>query len=514
MLGMIDVSGVVRVRGRVRVGGVTETLISEIGELVTGQWIHVALTHNGTIMTLYIAGVEVSSTTLVGTVDTDATMAVAIGAQPPGAGGRFFDGLIDEVHIYQRSLSSAEVHALADAPNRPPLASPDSYQTPIDTQLLVNAGSGVLANDTDQDGDDLTAILVADVSNGTLSLASDGSFTYDPTTSYDGPDGFTYKANDGALDSNTASVTLTVGDPPAASYPNTPSEVGITDAACPNWDATKTTTSSITTTANNQTISYYQLSGAVLVEHNDVTIDCVRIGTLGTPSNATYGIDNKGGTGGTGLTVTNTEVFMNGNKPNGNKGILTQKNDATIQDSYFRGAVDEIFFTGSRILINHNYIDCMMGRGAETPHMDTIQTTGTATDVAITNNYLNGLGCSDSEHNTDTHNSANVFMQNAYGPITNVLISGNRIHGGGKGIHIDEDPESKPAGGRITEVTITNNVITKNFTRYGSYIGNFSWSPAGPDCLDWSGNTFDDETAWTTGNVGSPPCTQPAPPIP
>ncbi len=37
---------------------------------------------------------------------------------------------------------------------------------------------GVLANDTDENDDVLTAVLDADVSNGTLSLSSDGSFTY------------------------------------------------------------------------------------------------------------------------------------------------------------------------------------------------------------------------------------------------------------------------------------------------------------------------------------------------
>src|SRR5207247_6908731 len=50
----------------------------------------------------------------------------------------------------------------------------DSYTTPEDTTLTV-AAPGVLANDTDVDGDPLTAILVTGPAHGTLSLNNDGS---------------------------------------------------------------------------------------------------------------------------------------------------------------------------------------------------------------------------------------------------------------------------------------------------------------------------------------------------
>ena len=67
--------------------------------------------------------------------------------------------------------------------------------------------NGVLDNDTDVDGDTLTAVLVAGPTNGTVTLNADGSFTYTPTGNFTGTDTFTYNANDGALDSNTATVT-------------------------------------------------------------------------------------------------------------------------------------------------------------------------------------------------------------------------------------------------------------------------------------------------------------------
>src|SRR5437867_1433618 len=61
----------------------------------------------------------------------------------------------------------------------PVAANDDSYTTPEDTQLTVSA-PGVLANDSDVDGDALSAVLVSNPTHGTLTLNGDGSFTYMP----------------------------------------------------------------------------------------------------------------------------------------------------------------------------------------------------------------------------------------------------------------------------------------------------------------------------------------------
>ena len=83
------------------------------------------------------------------------------------------------------------------------------YSTNEDTPLTV-AAPGVLGNDTDVDGPTLTAVLVTGPAHGTLTLNADGSFTYTPAANYNGPDSFTYKANDGIADRNVATVTITV----------------------------------------------------------------------------------------------------------------------------------------------------------------------------------------------------------------------------------------------------------------------------------------------------------------
>jgi len=113
--------------------------------------------------------------------------------------------------------------------NTAPAATADSYSMDEDTTL--NAGSappalngvlplGVLANDTDYESDVLSATLVSGPSNGVLTLNADGSFSYTPTANWFGTDAFTYKCNDGALDSGNATVTITVNDVPDVTLAN------------------------------------------------------------------------------------------------------------------------------------------------------------------------------------------------------------------------------------------------------------------------------------------------------
>ena len=104
--------------------------------------------------------------------------------------------------------------------NDAPVAVDDTYTTSEDTPLTVVA-PGVLGNDTDVEGDTLTAGLVSGPVHGTLTLYADGSFTYTPDAGWLGTDSFTYAASDGTANSNPATVTLTVTAAPAP-IPPTP----------------------------------------------------------------------------------------------------------------------------------------------------------------------------------------------------------------------------------------------------------------------------------------------------
>ena len=96
--------------------------------------------------------------------------------------------------------------------NHAPVAVNDVYNINQDTPLHPPA-PGVLGNDTDADGDSLTAHLVSGPSHATtFVLNANGSFSYVPVAHFTGVDSFTYKANDGIDDSNVATVTINIAD--------------------------------------------------------------------------------------------------------------------------------------------------------------------------------------------------------------------------------------------------------------------------------------------------------------
>lgn len=88
--------------------------------------------------------------------------------------------------------------------NLPPEVLDDTYAATEDQSLNV-AAPGVLANDSDNESDPISAMLVVDVGFGTLSLSADGGFLYTPDPNFCGDDSFSYRAND-ALGSSAIAV--------------------------------------------------------------------------------------------------------------------------------------------------------------------------------------------------------------------------------------------------------------------------------------------------------------------
>ena len=117
---------------------------------------------------------------------------------------RAFDG---------QALSNLATVTLTVSPvNDAPVAVNDAYNVTEDVTLTrPQRQQGVLANDTDVEGTTLGAVLVSGPTHGQLTLSTvDGSFSYVPALNYNGPDSFTYRATDGALQSGVATVTLTI----------------------------------------------------------------------------------------------------------------------------------------------------------------------------------------------------------------------------------------------------------------------------------------------------------------
>ena len=93
--------------------------------------------------------------------------------------------------------------------NSAPIAADDAYGTVEGVQLIISA-PGILANDSDANGQSLQSILVSNPDNGSLTLSADGSFIYAPSANFVGTDFFTYAANDGTMESNIATVFIKV----------------------------------------------------------------------------------------------------------------------------------------------------------------------------------------------------------------------------------------------------------------------------------------------------------------
>jgi hypothetical protein len=91
-----------------------------------------------------------------------------------------------------------------------PVARDDSYETDEDTPLVMDAQSGVLANDFDGNNPQLMVILGRSPEHGTIELGDDGSFTYTPAARFAGQDEFSYFVDAPLFDSGEATVTLTV----------------------------------------------------------------------------------------------------------------------------------------------------------------------------------------------------------------------------------------------------------------------------------------------------------------
>ncbi|HEX8164633.1 MAG TPA: Ig-like domain-containing protein, partial [Beijerinckiaceae bacterium] len=119
------------------------------------------------------------------------------------------------------SAADSNVGTITVAVNDSPVAQDGTAAGNEDAPISGNA----VATDTDNTSAQLTYGLVGQnggAQHGTVALNADGSFTYTPAADFNGSDSFAFKANDGAADSNTATVAVTVSavnDPVTSSAP-------------------------------------------------------------------------------------------------------------------------------------------------------------------------------------------------------------------------------------------------------------------------------------------------------
>src|SRR5205814_10592893 len=99
--------------------------------------------------------------------------------------------------------NTATVTITITAVNDAPVATDQTVTTDEDTAKAITLSA------TDVEGSPLTYAIVSGPAHGTLTGTAP-ALTYTPAANYSGPDSFTFKANDGSLDSNVATVTIAV----------------------------------------------------------------------------------------------------------------------------------------------------------------------------------------------------------------------------------------------------------------------------------------------------------------
>jgi hypothetical protein len=179
-----------RLRFRLRTGTTTTMVTASSGNLSVNTWYHAVATYDGATMRLYLNGVPVGSTAKTGTLATSASVPVSIGRNPAGTGADYLSGAIDDVRIFTRALTAAEVIALFNEPVVPPVNHTPVVTNPGNRTIRTGPFSVTIAA-SDADGDALTYTasglpfgLSINASNGTISgTAAAGSYNITVTVS-------------------------------------------------------------------------------------------------------------------------------------------------------------------------------------------------------------------------------------------------------------------------------------------------------------------------------------------
>lgn len=143
-LWMVSALDKTKLRFRLRTDGNTTTLISDANQLRTNEWMHVAATYDGTAMQLYLNGLLIGTTNKSGQIDSDPDVEVALGNQPRNATGgpRPFAGLLDEVRIYGKVLTSEEVNTIYQAQDIQVSIKDEFNKNPV--KIYPNPSNGII----------------------------------------------------------------------------------------------------------------------------------------------------------------------------------------------------------------------------------------------------------------------------------------------------------------------------------------------------------------------------------
>jgi hypothetical protein len=194
---------------RIRIGTTTSTATGTT-KLVLNTWTHIASTYDGAVLRFYVNGTQVSTANVTGNMVTTTNM-LRIGGST-ALGTQYFAGLIDEVRIYNKALTQAQIQADMNTPVAPDVTNPVVNITAPATGNV----SGTL-NITANASDNIAVVGVQFKLNGanlgTEDIAAPYSVPWNTSTVLNGPYTLTAVARDAAGNSTTSvGVAVTVNN--------------------------------------------------------------------------------------------------------------------------------------------------------------------------------------------------------------------------------------------------------------------------------------------------------------
>jgi large repetitive protein len=175
------------------------------------------VTEEGAPVSIALTATDKDSTSLTFTVVSGPTKGALSGSAPnltytPAPGFNGSDSFTFRASDGSAVSNTATVSITVTAVNEPPVAAAGSATTAEDASVAIKLSA------SDPDGDALSYVIVTAPSKGKLSGTAP-NLTYTPAADFHGVDSFTFRASDGVLASNTATVSITVtpvNDPPVA----------------------------------------------------------------------------------------------------------------------------------------------------------------------------------------------------------------------------------------------------------------------------------------------------------
>ena len=216
-----------RPSAHVFIGAKTDT--RGIAKLPVNAWTHLAATYDGSVLRLYVNGAQVSTRTIGGNILTS-TSPLRIGGD--SFASEYFNGLIDEVRIYNRPLTATEIQTdMNTAIGTPPAdtAPPTVSMTAPTAGAAVSGTVTLSANASDNVGVVGVQFLVNAAVTGAEDIAAPYSINWNTTGLANGSYTLSARARD-AAGNQTTSTTITVTVNNTAPTDTTPPTVSITAA--------------------------------------------------------------------------------------------------------------------------------------------------------------------------------------------------------------------------------------------------------------------------------------------